>query len=81
MVRKRLPLFFTVTFHGQPYETAQIHENLAKTRKPNLLPHKLGRYYARAFAGGKEVWKSLQDIALQRGRNEACRNSSRAFLA
>src|SRR6476659_469400 len=31
-----------------------------KTRKPNLLSHKTGRYYARAFAGGKEVWKSLK---------------------
>jgi hypothetical protein len=31
-----------------------------KTRKPNLLRHKSGGYYARAFAGGKEVWKSLK---------------------
>jgi integrase len=26
----------------------------------NLLRHKSGRYYARAFAGGKEVWKALK---------------------
>jgi integrase len=31
-----------------------------KTRKPNLLRHKSGRYYGRAFAGGKEVWQSLK---------------------
>src|SRR6266853_1176126 len=31
-----------------------------KTRKPNLLRHKSGSYYARAFAGGKEVWQSLK---------------------
>src|SRR5436305_9856471 len=31
-----------------------------KTRKPNLLRHKSGSYYARAVAGGKEVWKSLK---------------------
>ena len=31
-----------------------------KTRKPNLLHDKSGRYYARAFAGGKEIWKSLK---------------------
>jgi integrase len=31
-----------------------------KTRKPNLLRHKSGNYYARAFNGGKEVWKSLK---------------------
>jgi hypothetical protein len=33
-----------------------------KTRKPNLLRHKSGRYYARAFARGKEVWKSLKTL-------------------
>jgi integrase len=32
----------------------------AKTRLQNLLRHKSGRYYARAFAGGKEVWKSFK---------------------
>jgi hypothetical protein len=26
---------------------------------PNLIRHRSRRYYARAFAGGKEVWKSL----------------------
>jgi Site-specific recombinase XerD len=31
-----------------------------KTRVQNLVRHKSGRYYARAFAGGKEVWKSLK---------------------
>jgi hypothetical protein len=31
-----------------------------KTRKPNLLGHKSGRYYARAYASGKEVWQSLK---------------------
>ena len=30
-----------------------------KTRLQNLVRHKSGRYYARAFARGKEVWKSL----------------------
>jgi hypothetical protein len=31
-----------------------------KTRLHNLVRHKSGRYYARAFASGKEVWKSLK---------------------
>ena len=31
-----------------------------RTRHQNLLRHKSRRYYARAFAGGKEVWKSLK---------------------
>jgi integrase len=31
-----------------------------RTRLQNLVRHKSGRYYARAFANGKEVWKSLK---------------------
>jgi integrase len=31
-----------------------------RTRLQNLVRHKSGWYYARAFAGGKEVWKSLK---------------------
>src|SRR5207249_6534151 len=31
-----------------------------RTRLQNLLRHKSGRYYARAFAGGNEVWRSLK---------------------
>src|SRR5215471_19279436 len=30
-----------------------------KTKLQNLVRHKSGRYYARVYAGGKEVWKSL----------------------
>ena len=32
----------------------------ARTGHRNLLRHKSGSYYARAFAGGKEVWKALR---------------------
>ena len=31
-----------------------------RTGYRNLLRHKSGRYYARAFAAGKEVWRSLK---------------------
>ena len=31
-----------------------------RTPPQNLVRHKSGRYYARAFAGGKEVWRSLK---------------------
>jgi integrase len=31
-----------------------------KTRLQNLVRHKSGQYYARAYAGGKEFWKSLK---------------------
>src|SRR5881392_156760 len=31
-----------------------------RTRLQNLVRHKSGRYYARAYAGGKEFWKSLK---------------------
>jgi integrase len=35
------------------------------TSRPNLLRHKSGRYYARVYAGGKEVWKSLKTSHFQ----------------
>ena len=31
-----------------------------RTRRQNLVRHKSGQYYARAYAGGKEFWKSLK---------------------
>lgn len=31
-----------------------------KTRQQNLLRHKSGRYYARLYRAGKEIWKSLK---------------------
>src|SRR5689334_5599556 len=31
-----------------------------RTREQNLVRHKSGRYYARAFSNGKEIWKSLR---------------------
>src|SRR6516225_8319706 len=31
-----------------------------RTRVQYLVRHKSGRYYARVFIGGKEVWKSLK---------------------
>ncbi len=31
-----------------------------KTRLQNLVRHKSGRYYARLYLNGKEVWKSLK---------------------
>ena len=36
-------------------------ENMAENPKAkSFLHHRSRRYYARAFAGGKEVWKSLK---------------------
>ena len=40
--------------HEKPTKTWE------RTRLQNLVRHKSGRYYARAFASGKEVWKSLK---------------------
>jgi integrase len=44
----------------KPMKLCKSTKTWQRTRKPNLLRHKSGRYYARAFAGGKEVWKSLK---------------------
>jgi integrase len=53
-----------------PFSRCYSTVGLVKQRKPaktwkstrlqNLIRHKSGSYYARAFAGGKEVWKSLK---------------------
>ena len=40
-------------------QTAKKNGTWTKTRLKNLLRHKSGRYYARAYVGGKEVWQSL----------------------
>jgi integrase len=41
----------------KPCKTVKTWE---KTRLANLVRHKSGRYYARAYSNGKEVWKSLK---------------------
>jgi hypothetical protein len=48
-------------FHGLRYADPNRQEkrNLDKTRRRNLLRHKSGRYYARAYVGSKEVWQPL----------------------
>jgi integrase len=55
--------FFTVLFYGlgrmKQHRSTKTWE---RTRIQNLLRHKSGRYYARTFAGGKEVWKSLKTV-------------------
>src|SRR6476646_8688817 len=52
--------FFTVLFYGHAMEERKQTKTWERTRLQNLVRHKSGRYYARAFAGGKEVWKSLK---------------------
>jgi integrase len=41
----------------KPQKTAKTWK---PTRHQNLLRHKSGRYYARAYASGKEIWQSLK---------------------
>src|SRR6478672_1949546 len=60
MAKKRLVPLFTVILYGPPLKLRKSTKTWQKTRKPNLLRHKSGRYYARAFASGKEVWKALK---------------------
>jgi integrase len=56
--------FFTVVFYGyanqrETMKTTPV-KTWARTSQQNLVRHKSGRYYVRAFGGGKEVWKSLK---------------------
>src|SRR5262249_54424466 len=46
-------------FYGQPMKREETSKTWQKTRLQNLIRHKSGRYYARAFANGKEIWRSL----------------------
>jgi hypothetical protein len=41
-------------------ERPKTTKTWTRTKTQNLLRHKSGRYYARAFANGKEVSKSLK---------------------
>src|SRR5262245_1266358 len=64
---------FSSCFHGHilrsTYETAKNKQNVAKNATPKPGSHKSGRYYAKAFAGGKEVWKSLNRGHLSHSRD------------
>ncbi len=45
---------------GNAKTVKQAVKTWQRTRLQNLLRHKSGRYYARTFSGGKEIWKSLK---------------------
>jgi integrase len=59
VAKKILIAFFTAIFYGRRMKQEKTTKTWQKTRVQNLLRHKSGRYYARAFANGKENWKSL----------------------
>ena len=46
-------------FYGGAMKQPKPSKTWKKTRLQYLVRHKSGRYYARAFANGKEIWKSL----------------------
>ncbi len=50
---------FTVIFYGQGMEAKNAVKTWEKTRLQKLVRHKSGRYYARLYLNGKEIWKSL----------------------
>src|SRR5216117_1686983 len=60
MADKIFVALFTVLFYGRPLKPRKPTKTWKRTRTKNLIRHKSGSYYARAFAGGKEVWKSLK---------------------
>jgi len=50
-----------VLLYGQPVTQCKTTKTWARTGHRNLLKHQQsGNYYARTFAGGKEIWKSLK---------------------
>src|SRR5262245_41049960 len=60
MGRCHLIDFFTVIFYGLLMKPEKTPKTWQTTRLQYLVRHKSGRYYARVFVGGKEVWKSLK---------------------
>ncbi|MBA2585810.1 MAG: hypothetical protein H0U99_04930, partial [Chthoniobacterales bacterium] len=50
---------------GNAKTVKQAVKTWQRTRVQNLLRHKSGRYYARTFSGGKEIWKSLKTSDLK----------------
>jgi hypothetical protein len=51
---------FSCVFHGRAVKRRKFTKTWQRTRTQNLIRHKSGGYYARPFAGGKEVWRSLR---------------------
>ena len=48
-------------FHGRAVKECKTPPTWEKTQLSNLVRHhRTGGYYARAFANGKEVWRSLK---------------------
>lgn len=47
-------------FYGHGMKAEKTVKTWEKTRLQNLVRHKSGRYYARLYLNGKEVWKSLK---------------------
>lgn len=47
-------------FYGHGMSAVKTVKTWEKTNQQNLVRHKSGRYYARLFLNGKELWKSLK---------------------
>ena len=51
---------FTVLFYGRIVKMTGTVKTWEKTKLQNLVRHISGRYYARLFLNGKEIWKTLK---------------------
>ncbi len=51
-------------FYGLDMKHSGSGETWQKTSVQNLVRHKSKRYYARAYLGGKEIWKSLKTSSI-----------------
>src|SRR6266567_3572328 len=72
---------FTVLFYGQPYETAQIHENMAENPKAESSPPQVGTLLCQSFCWRQRSLAVAQDIPLQRRRSQAHGISQRTSRA
>ena len=72
---------FTVLFYGRIVKMTGTVKTWEKTKLQNLVRHKSGRYYARLFLNGKEIWKLACSPKLDPGAMRDRRRESAAELS
>jgi hypothetical protein len=62
-------------------KAATVEKTWEKTKLQNLVRHSSGRYYARLYLHGKEIWKSLKTAhySVAEGRLAALQKDHRAL--
>ena len=70
--------FSTVLFYGGGVKADTTSQMSTKTKTQNLVRNRNGRYYARLYLNGKEIWKSLktEHYSVAQGSSQRCRKGT-----